>query len=40
MRRRSREPDRWARSALTVHLELTALTLAGLFFLVLVGRFL
>jgi hypothetical protein len=40
MKRRSRKPDRWSRSPLTAHLELTALMLAGLLLLVLAERLL
>jgi hypothetical protein len=40
MKRRSRKPDRWSRTPMTTHLELTALTLAELLFLVLAERLL
>jgi hypothetical protein len=40
MKRRSRKPDRWSRTTMTAHLELTALVLAGLLFLVLAERLL
>jgi hypothetical protein len=39
MKLRPRKSDRWSRSPLTIYLELTALTLAGLVILVLAQRF-
>jgi hypothetical protein len=38
MTRSARKSDRWSRSPLTIHLELVALTLAGLVILVLAQR--
>jgi hypothetical protein len=40
MKLRARKSDRWIRSPLTIYLELIAMTLAGLLFLVLAERYL
>jgi hypothetical protein len=38
MKPRPSKSDRWSRTALTVHLELAVITLAGMVFLMLAGR--